>query len=72
MVWTMKKGKTPPYPPFINNEQKGKEEVLHLAHCQWDATFSSTENVYGEEEKDPKPRKKTINKKIPNGNISIK
>ena len=32
---------------------------------------SFTEDVYGEKEKDPKPQKKTINKFVPVGSISL-
>ena len=40
-------------------------------HVQWDAAHKGfTEDVYGEEEKDPKPRKKTINMLYPIGAAS--
>ena len=32
---------------------------------------SFTEDVYGEKEKDPKPQKKTLNKVLPIGSISL-
>ena len=48
----------PPLPPI-----KSMEDKVGLAwHVQRNATQSGfTEDVYGEEEKDPKPQKKTIN-----------
>ena len=47
----------PPHPPLLMVNKVG------LAwYVQWDAAHKGfTEDVYGEEEKDPKPRKKTIN-----------
>ena len=56
-VWTRRKAKTPLTPQFVMEDKVGLAWLV-----QRNATQSGfTEDVYGEEEKDPKPQKKTIN-----------
>ena len=65
-VWTKRKVK-PPLPPIQMNERDSGHPDCPARYCLADFT----EDVYGEKEKDPKPQKKTINKVLPVGSISL-
>ena len=48
-----------------------KEKVVSPGLSSEMLLSSFTEDVYGEKEKDPKPQKKTLNKVLPVGSISL-
>jgi hypothetical protein len=56
-VWTRRKAKTPTYLPL---KKEGVVACLAVS-SEMLPKKGFTEDVYGEEEKDPKPQKKTIN-----------